>query len=185
MGSSLCGAQVVLQFGEELLDRVEVGRVFGQEEELGSDLADRLAHGFAFVAAEIVHHHDVSLLQGGSEHLLDIDAEALAVDRPLDHPGGIDPVTAQGREEGGGVPMAEGGVALEARAAGAPAPQGRHVGLDPGLIDEDEAGGVDARLIFQPLLASAGDVRAALLAGDQRLFLCVSPCARTKAQTAQ
>ena len=35
------------------------------------------------------------------------------------------------------------------------------------------------------LLASVGDIGAALLAGDQCLFLCVSPRSRTNTQTAE
>jgi hypothetical protein len=32
------------------------------------------------VAAEIVHNHDIARREGGRQHLLDIDAEALGVD---------------------------------------------------------------------------------------------------------
>jgi hypothetical protein len=42
-------AQQMLELGEDLLDRVEVGRVFGQEEQLGSGAADRLANGGSLV----------------------------------------------------------------------------------------------------------------------------------------
>jgi hypothetical protein len=47
-----------VKFGEDLLDRVQVGGVFGQEEKLGSCGANELTYGFAFMAAEIVHDHD-------------------------------------------------------------------------------------------------------------------------------
>jgi hypothetical protein len=43
-----------LEFSEDLLDRVEVGGVFRQEHEAGSDIPDRLPHRLAFVGAEIV-----------------------------------------------------------------------------------------------------------------------------------
>lgn len=46
-------SQPVLELGEELLDRIEVGRVFGQEEEPCAGLSDCAANGLAFVAAEI------------------------------------------------------------------------------------------------------------------------------------
>jgi hypothetical protein len=51
-------------------------------------------------------------------------------------------------------------------AFGTPAPQRRHVRLDPGLVDEDEARGIDAGLARLPTLAFSGDVRAILLAGE-------------------
>ena len=48
------------ELGEELLDGVEVRGVFRQEERLGARRADKLAHGFAFVASEIVHDDDIA-----------------------------------------------------------------------------------------------------------------------------
>ena len=53
-------AQQVLELGEDLLDRVQIGRVFRQEEELGAGGADGVAHRLALVAAEIVHDDDVA-----------------------------------------------------------------------------------------------------------------------------
>jgi hypothetical protein len=70
----------VLDLGEDLLDRVQVRRVFRQEEELGPGRANELAHGFGFVAAEIVHDDDVAGTKRGNEDLLDIGPEALIVD---------------------------------------------------------------------------------------------------------
>ena len=115
----------------------------------------------------------------------DIDPEAFAVDGTVDYPRCVDPVVAECRQKGTGVPVAEGGVAVQALTARAPAPQRRHVGFDPGFVDENEAGRVDARLIFQPLLPAAPDLGTALLSSDQCLFLCVSPCSCTNLQTAQ
>jgi hypothetical protein len=59
-----CGvAQVVLELGEERLDRVEVGRVLRQEQEFGASGPDGLPNNYALVAAEIVHDDDVAGLQ--------------------------------------------------------------------------------------------------------------------------
>ena len=44
----------VLQLGKDLLDRIQVGRVAGQEEQLGAGGADQGAHALALVAAEII-----------------------------------------------------------------------------------------------------------------------------------
>ena len=43
-----------LELCEDLLDRIEVGTVGRQEEQLGASAADRLADGLVFVAAEII-----------------------------------------------------------------------------------------------------------------------------------
>src|ERR1700745_4347710 len=65
-------AQQMVELGEELLDGVEVGRVFRQEEELGPGGSDGLTYGFAPVAAEVVHHDDLIWLERGGENLLDM-----------------------------------------------------------------------------------------------------------------
>jgi hypothetical protein len=56
-------------------------------------------------------------------------------------------------------------------AARRPAVRAGHVGLGPGLVEEDQAGRIDAALILAPLRAPTAYVRAILLARDQRLFL--------------
>jgi hypothetical protein len=55
-------------------------------------------------------------------------------------------------------------------ALGTPAAQRRHVRLDPGLVDEDETGGIDAGLTRLPAFALARDVRPILLTGEQAFF---------------
>jgi hypothetical protein len=58
----------------------------------------------------------------------------------------------------------------EPGAARRPAPQGGHVGLGPGLVDEDQALRIDLALILLPLRAPAGDVRTVAFAGDDAFF---------------
>ncbi len=48
--------------------------------------------------------------------------------------------------------------------------QPRHVGLDPGFVDEHQAGGIDAALIGAPAFAMTLYIRAILLAGDEVLI---------------
>ena len=161
----------MFELGKELLDLVQVWRIFWQENQLGAGLSDCLSDGIRFVGAEIVHDDDIAWTQCRDQDLLDIDQKALTIDRPLDQPGRLDPVVAERRQKGHGVPVAERGLARQALASWRPSPQGRHVGLGPGLVDEDQARRVDTRLKFQPLRPTPGDVGAVLLAGDQRLFL--------------
>jgi hypothetical protein len=54
-----------------------------------------------------------------------------------------------------------------------PAPQWCHVGLGPGIVDEDEASRIKPALIFLPLLASPGDRGPE----GSTLFLKLSPSA--------
>ena len=51
-----------------------------------------------------------------------------------------------------------------------PAVGARHVGLGPGLVDEDQAGRIKPSLILFPLRPPPGDVRTILLAGVQAFF---------------
>jgi len=121
--------------------------------------------------AEIVHDDDVARLQGRDENLVDVEAEALAVDRSLEQPWRLDPIVAQGGEEGHGRPATMRHLGWQALAERPPAAQRSHVGLGPGFVDEDEPGRIDATLVGGPLLAPPRYVRAIALAGDQRLFL--------------
>src|SRR5690606_32312527 len=104
--------------------------------------------------------------------------EAFAIDRSVNEPWCFNPVMAQGGNKGGRLPVPVRNLRLEALTARRPAAQRRHVGLGPGLVDEDEAGRIDPAPIPGPLCPPSGDIRAFLLTGDQRLFLCVSPSAR-------
>jgi len=105
------------------------------------------------------------------EDLVDVEAEALAIDRSLEQPRRLDPIVTQGGEEGHGRPAAMRHLGRQALTKWAPAAQRSHVGLGPGLVDEDKAGRIDAPLVGHPLLAPPRYVRAIPLAGDQRLFL--------------
>lgn len=82
----------VLSYGEDLLDRVQVGAVGRQEEQVGASLSDRLPDGFALVATEIVHDDHVAGLERGHETLLHPGGEGDAVDRAIEDIRRIDPV---------------------------------------------------------------------------------------------
>ena len=120
--------------------------------------------------AEVVHDDDVAGLQRRHQELLHIGPEALAVDRAVDDAGGRDAIVAQRREEGHGAPMAVRHLGMQRRAAAMPAVGARHVGLGPGLVDEDEAGRIDAPLVALPPAPPPRDVRPILLAGEDGFF---------------
>jgi len=92
------------ELGEHLLDRAEVRRVFGREDEAGAGGADRLSRRLCFVRAQIVEDDDVARLERGDEELFDIGEEALAVDGAVEQARRVDAVVAQGGEEGRGLP---------------------------------------------------------------------------------
>jgi hypothetical protein len=92
----------MLELGEDLLNRVQIGRIFRQEDQLCASGADVAANGFTLVTAEIVHDDDVAGTKPRDEDLLDIVLKALAVDWTIKKPWGVDPVVARRRREGGG-----------------------------------------------------------------------------------
>ena len=163
-------AQQVFELGEELFDGVEVGRIFGQENELSAGVADSLAYGLAFMATEIVDDDDVAGLERGNEDLLYVDQEPLAVDRTVDQPGCLDPIVAQRGQEGHGLPVTVRRLRPEPLSARRPAPERRHVCLGPGLVDEDQTGRINPALILPPLRPTSRDVGTILFAGEHGFF---------------
>ena len=75
-----CLSDEAFELGEDLLDRIEIRRVFRQEEETRACGLDRVSHGFSFVRPQIVEHDDVVAFEGRCEELLDGGEKPLAVD---------------------------------------------------------------------------------------------------------
>jgi hypothetical protein len=133
--------------------------------------------------ADELDGRDVAGLKGRNQHGLDVEAEALAIDRPIDEPWRGDAVMAQGGQERHGFPVAVRYLCLDALSDWRPASEWCHVGLGPGFVDEHQAGRIDAVLMGQPLRPPARYVGAILLGRDQRLFLYDRPSAWTNSQT--
>ena len=159
-----------MELDEDLFDGVQIGAVGRQEEGLCPGSADGCTNIGGLVAAEVIHDDHVARMKRGGQHLLDIGLEGFAIDRAVEHPGRIDPVASQGGEKRHRVPMAERRFRLQPLAARCPAAQGRHVGLGPGFIDEDQPGGINTALISLPLRPVPGDIRSVLLAGQHAFF---------------
>src|SRR5690349_24922415 len=101
--------------------------------------------------AEIVHDDNVARSQGRDEDLIDVEAEALAIDRSLAQPWRFDPILPQGGEDGHGRPAAGWHLCRQALTKRAPATQGSHVGRGTGFGDEDQAGRIATTLSGSPL----------------------------------
>jgi len=131
---------------------------------------DRLAHGLALVRSKIVHDDNVSRRKCRHEKLFDIGKEAGAVDRTIKYAGGVDPVDTQGGKERQRAPTPVRDAIDQAFTARSPTSQRRHIRFRPCLIDEDQARGINARLIFDPPCSSAGYVRPVLFCRDHGFF---------------
>ena len=130
------------------------------------------------MARQVVHHDDVAGAQVRDEDALDISLEGGAVDRPADHEGRDHASAGQAGDEGGGLPVAVGDAHAQALAPWAAAVGAGHVGLRPGLVDEDQPLRVQVELALEPRMPAFQDVGPLLLAGVRGLFLRVIPCRR-------
>jgi len=169
-GSLLGHSHPVFDLGKDLFDRIEVGRVRRQEPQSCAGRVDDPADSCGLVGAEIVHDDDVAGPEGGQEDLLDIGSERRCVDRAVEDAGRGQAVAAQGPEEGHGAPVAMWGMAMQALAAWTPTPHRGHIGLDPGLVDEDQVLRVEPGLPALPALTPSGDVLSGLFQGEQGFF---------------
>jgi hypothetical protein len=160
----------VLDFGEGLLDGIEVRRIGRQEQKPGPGLLDGLPDRLALVTAEIVHDHDVAGFENRRQLLFGIGQETLAIDRAIEDARSGEPVQAQRADEGQPAPMPMRGIGTKALALRPSAAQGSHVGFDPGLVDKDELLGIKARPPELPAPAPPRDVRARLFKGELRFF---------------
>jgi hypothetical protein len=145
-GALLGGAHPVLDLGEGLLDRIEVGRVWRQIPEPCAGRFNQAAQGGRLVTTEIVHDDDVARLKLRNENLLNIGSEAFAVDGAVEQARCGEAVAAQGAKESQRPPVAVWREAPHPLAFWPPSAQWGHVGLDPGLVDKDQASRIELGL---------------------------------------
>ena len=163
-------AQNAFDFRECLLDGIEIRAVGGKEDQPCSCFGNGVPDGARLVAAEIIHHHNIAWPETWHQDLLDIAEEAFAVDGAVKNTRRCHLINPQGSKEGQSLPVAVRDTRLQPLTAPAPATQGCHVGLYPGLIDEHQPRGLDPRLDFSPPVASAGNVRSRGLFGVEAFF---------------
>ena len=175
-------AQARFEFGKALLNGIEVGAVGGQIEQVRASRLDRLAHPGHFMTGQIVQDDAVARLEGGGQHLFDIGDEAGAIERPVEDGGGGQLVGAEGRNEGGGLPVAVGDLRHEAGATATAAIAPGHLRLECGLIEEDEPGAVELSRLGAPVLPGYDDIRPLLCGGAQDFFLRSAPGAARPAR---
>ena len=122
------------------------------------------------VASEIIEDDYVARRERGGKHALHVGAEDDAVHGAIDDKGRDDAVMTQASDEGGRLPVSVGYPTDQSLSASASAVAACHVGLGPGLIDEDELSGIKRRLVSTPPFACRGHVWPVLLAGQHGFF---------------
>jgi hypothetical protein len=160
----------MLELGEDLFDRIEIGAVGWQEQEARASGSDGGPDGGLLVAGEVVHDDDIVSGKRRAQLLLDPLGEACAIDRLIEDERSVDPVATQGGDEGHRLPVAVRDLGMKTLAFWCPATQRSHVGLGPGLVDKNEARWIRPTLIPLPLLAPSCDPGPELFGGKNAFF---------------
>jgi hypothetical protein len=168
-------AEQGLEFGKDHLDRIEVRAVGRQEQQVCAGISYCPTHSNAFVAAQIVEHDDVARPQGWHQELCHPCQEQAAIDGAVKNAGGNKAVGSQGGQERHGGPARVRHRGDQTLSAQRSAMGAGHVGLGPGLVDEDQAHWINAVLVTLPPLALAGDVGTVLLGGAQGFYGMARP----------
>ena len=158
------------EFGEELFDGVQVGRIGRQIEQRGLRRNNGFFHSGHLVAAEIVEDHDVPGLQCGAQKLSHPGQEQFAIHGPVRDHGSGQLIVPQTSDKGGRLPIAIGSRSDASLPSGRAAIAPRHVCRGPGFIDEHELSYVHVRLCRVPGAPRHLHVLALLLAGVQSFF---------------
>ena len=116
--------------------------------------------------------------------MFDERLEHVTVDGAVHNRRAAHPRNAQRGDQRRGSPMAVRRLVDQSLTARRPASQSSHIGLGPGLIDEDQTIGADPRLDSLPRRAAARYVGAILLRRVERLFLKDNPSRLSAMKTA-
>jgi hypothetical protein len=142
-GPRLHFAQVRLELRPTALDRRQVRRVGWQIEEPRAGLFNRLTDARGFVRPQVVHDDDVSWMQRGAEHLLDIPEKYCGIRGALDRHDGLDALAPERREHRHIRPIILGDRPDHPLSPGGAAIQAGHGEVHTRFIDELEPLGVE------------------------------------------
>jgi hypothetical protein len=165
-----CLSEQRLEFGESLLDGIEVGAVGRQINQFGSHALDRLPDPGHLVAWQVIHDDGLACAESRGEDLFDIGAEGGAVHGAIEDIGRGDAGGPQTGDESGCFPMAVRNRSNQAQASGTPARLPGHVGRRRRLVNENKAFRIECGLAADEGVTGLGDIRTLLLGGVQTFF---------------
>ena len=134
-----------VSFAKQSSRGIEVRAVGWHVPEGGPGGLDGALDAGDLVGPEIVGHDDVAGLQGRHQDLVDVGAEALAIDRAVEDPRCGQPRDPHRGEKRAGVPAPAGGVVVDARAARCPAVPPKQIGGAAGFVQTHEGGDIPGR----------------------------------------
>ena len=164
------GAQKRFEFGEGLLNGIEVGAVGRQEPQEGPGLLDGRPHVGLLVGREVVEDDDIAGSERRHQDLLDVGAEGVVVDGPIKDGGGGQRGGPERRHHGMRLPVTAGRMVGNPHAAETARVATDQIRGDAGFIDEHILARIVERLGLDPPAAGRGDVRPALFVGVYGFF---------------
>lgn len=181
-----CGSfsDVSFEFGEGVLNGIEIGTVRRKVDQLGAAGFDGFSNAGNFVRREIVHDDDVAWPQRRCQHLFDPGTEAFSVHRSVEKHRRDEAVERESTYKGDRFPVPVGDCRFAALASRRPTSPTRHFCRKTAFVDEDQTLWVQFALTVEPGLASRLHIGALLLTGMRSLFLCVWSCLSRNFHTA-
>lgn len=158
------------EFGESLFNGIEIRAVRRQVANANPSSREQLADVMDFVGGEVVQDERVALAQLWTEHLLKISRENLGIDGAFDQKGSFDAFMAQGRNEGGTLPVAVRDGTETTLAHRAATMVAGHLGVQAGFINKHQLADIPAGLLPSPIPPGGFNVRPILLGGARRFF---------------
>ena len=158
------------EFGERQFNGVEIGAVRRQVADANPASRKQLADVLDFVGGEVVEDERVARPQLGAKHLLQVSRENLGIDGPCDQKGSFDAFMAQGRNEGGALPVAVRDGADTTLAHQATTMMAGHLGVQAGFVNKHQLANIPTRLLPAPKPPGDFNVRPILLGGARRFF---------------
>ena len=162
--------QMRFEFGESQFNGIEIGAIRRQVAEAIPSSRKQLADVMDFVGGEIVEDERIAMAQLRTEHPLQINREHLGIDGTFDQKGRFDAFMAQGRNEGGTLPVAVRDGAETTLAHRAATMVAGHLGVQAGFINEHQLANIPVGLLLSPKPPGGFDLRPILLGGARRFF---------------
>lgn len=169
-GARVHSPEEALELREDLLNRIEVGTVGREVQQVHACRLQALANAGHLMCGQIINDDDAARPHFRDQTFLEPLLEDCAGHRAREQLRGENAVMSQTGNEGGCHPMAVWYLGEELLALVAPTMAARHRGVRAGLVDEYQRCKVETGLRRLPEFAGQSDVRPILLSREDRFF---------------
>ncbi len=156
-------------------DWIEVRRVRGKITEFGTSAFNQSANSIHLVSRQIVHHHDLSGLECGAKHLLEVGQEHIAIGRRLYGHYCLPPIHANRTEKRKRPPSSVSGALVNALSTLRPPIESRRILSYTAFVEEHKPLRIDADRLRLPLFPSPHSFGCILLTGVQTFLKSEAP----------